>query len=181
MKTRKGMKVFKDWNNWKKLWIPILGFASLLWFLIRVIPKPSRATYPCQQAAFPIASAFVLWVAGLIPAALLIRKAKKKLRQARYLPALAFILLAVISSVTIRFTVSGSDISLKAASIAEQFVPTDDLNAPMGTARGIFPGRVVWVHDPDATSWDEVNGHYFDDGNTSQTVVSNMVSEAMDG
>ena len=27
-----------------------------------MIPKPSRATYPCQRAAFPVASAFVLWV-----------------------------------------------------------------------------------------------------------------------
>ena len=181
MKASRGTKALKDWNNWKKLWIPILGFASLLWFLIRVMPKPSRAAYPCQQAAFPIASAFVLWVAGLIPAALLIRKAKRNLHQARYLPGLAFILLAVISSVTIRFTVSGSDISIKAGSIAEQFIPSDDPNSPIGTARGIFPGRVAWVHDPDATSWDEVNGHFFDDENTSQTVVSNMVSQAMDG
>ena|ERR1035438_4696976 len=36
----------------------------LAWFLLRVIPKPSRATYPCQRAAFPIASAFVLWLSG---------------------------------------------------------------------------------------------------------------------
>jgi hypothetical protein len=42
----------------------ILGSVALLWFLLRVIPKPSRASYPCQRAAFPLASAFVLWACG---------------------------------------------------------------------------------------------------------------------
>jgi len=29
--------------------LPVVGLFSLIWFLIRVIPKPSRATYPCQR------------------------------------------------------------------------------------------------------------------------------------
>src|SRR3974390_173415 len=28
-----------------------MGLFSLLWFLVRVIPKPSRAAYPCQRVA----------------------------------------------------------------------------------------------------------------------------------
>jgi hypothetical protein len=28
----------------------VMGIASLIWFLVRVIPKPSRATYPCMNA-----------------------------------------------------------------------------------------------------------------------------------
>ena len=28
----------------------IIFFITLFWFLVRVIPKPSRAVYPCQQA-----------------------------------------------------------------------------------------------------------------------------------
>jgi hypothetical protein len=40
----------------------LVGCAALAWFLLRVIPKPSRAAYPCQRAAFPVASAFVLWI-----------------------------------------------------------------------------------------------------------------------
>ena len=46
-----------------------MGFLSLLWFLVRVIPKPSRAAYPCQRAAFPLASSFVVWVAALLGSA----------------------------------------------------------------------------------------------------------------
>ncbi len=50
----------------RKSWIYLLGAAALVWFIIRVIPKPSRAAYPCQRAAFPIASAFVLWISTSI-------------------------------------------------------------------------------------------------------------------
>ena len=45
------------WASWA---LPFVGLVSLLWFLIRVIPKPSRATYPCQRAAFPLAAS-VSW------------------------------------------------------------------------------------------------------------------------
>ncbi|HKJ90743.1 MAG TPA: hypothetical protein VJ960_06385, partial [Oceanipulchritudo sp.] len=59
-----------------KKYIPaIAGLLALIWFLVRVIPKPSRAAYPCQRAAFPIASTFVLWVVGVLGAAKLFRKA----------------------------------------------------------------------------------------------------------
>ena len=53
---------------WLKVLAPVLGLASLAWFLVRVLPKPSRAAYPCQQAAFPLASGFVVWLAGLFGA-----------------------------------------------------------------------------------------------------------------
>src|ERR1022692_2806385 len=47
-------------------WLTILaGLASLVWFLVRVIPKPSRAFYPCQRAAAPLASGFVIYLVAL--------------------------------------------------------------------------------------------------------------------
>ena len=49
----------------RKIFSLLAGFAALVWFLIRVIPKPSRAAYPCQRAAFPLASGFVIWMVGL--------------------------------------------------------------------------------------------------------------------
>ena len=45
---------------------PLVGFLSLVWFLVRVMPKPSRASYPCQRAAAPFASSFVLWLLGMV-------------------------------------------------------------------------------------------------------------------
>ena len=64
------------------LW-PILGLCSLGWFLVRVIPKPSRAVYPCQRIAFPLASTFVLWLAGLAGSAVAFHHARRHLVQAR--------------------------------------------------------------------------------------------------
>ena len=36
-----------------KICFPLFGLAALIWFLIRVVPKPSRIDYPCQQIAAP--------------------------------------------------------------------------------------------------------------------------------
>jgi hypothetical protein len=52
--------------RWARWAFPLAGTVSLLWFLVRVIPKPSRATYPCQRLAAPLASGFVVWMTGII-------------------------------------------------------------------------------------------------------------------
>jgi hypothetical protein len=62
----------------------ILGFAALIWFLLRVIPKPSRATYPCQRAAFPVASAFVLWLCGSVAGIFSVAALRKLVRRYRW-------------------------------------------------------------------------------------------------
>jgi len=49
------------------------------------------------------------------------------------------------------------------------------INKPIGTARGIFPGRVVWVHDTLVAKWDGVNGYWWDDKFTSQIEVNKML------
>ena len=58
----------------------------------------------------------------------------------------------------------------------DPFKPTDETNSPMGIAKGIHPGRVVWVQDAKATSWDGTTGHWWDDANTDQKVVQGMTS-----
>lgn len=67
-------KFFKK-NRTKFIFI-ISGILSLAWFLIRVIPKPSRASYPCQRAAFPVASAFIIWLTGAVGGIFSIQRAK---------------------------------------------------------------------------------------------------------
>ncbi|HEY9166149.1 MAG TPA: DUF362 domain-containing protein [Candidatus Kryptonia bacterium] len=53
------------------------------------------------------------------------------------------------------------------------------INKPIGTARGIFPGRVVWVHDTLVAKWDGVNGYWWDDKYTSQIEVNRMLVAAL--
>ena len=75
----------------KKLWglwlLPFTGLAALIWFLVRVIPKPSRATYPCQQVAFPLASGFIIWLTGTLGSIAAFRKAQNYLTKTRYVLA----------------------------------------------------------------------------------------------
>ena len=77
----------REASKWAKILLPVLGLLSLAWFLLRVIPNPSRATYPCMLAAFPLASTFVVWLLGLMTSAFLIRKARKGIRESRFILA----------------------------------------------------------------------------------------------
>jgi len=143
----------------------VMGLGSLAWFLVRVIPKPSRAAYPCQRAAAPLASGFVLWVAGLVGAKALLGWAKG----CRYAVAATILALAVLA-VWLPLGVTGD------ADAQEGFTPTEPPNKPMGVGKGIHPGRVVWVRDPEATRWDGKTGEWWDDANTDSRTVDRMVS-----
>ena len=67
-------------GSWLRLAAIVSGAAALVWFLVRVIPKPSRASYPCQRAAFPVASGFVLWLCGVVA----IKSGLKRLARIRF-------------------------------------------------------------------------------------------------
>jgi hypothetical protein len=51
---------------------------------------------------------------------------------------------------------------------------------PIGEAQGIHPGRVVWVHDPQATDWKGPgDGRWYEAVHTKQDRVSEMLSRAV--
>ena len=173
-KTGKPLKA-KRKRPWLIWLAPISGLFALVWFLLRVVPKPSRAAYPCQRLAAPLASGFVVWLAALLGSILAYRKARHFLSGSRYVLASVFAALAVgILWVSLSVTAE------KAADAAP-FSPTDPPNSPIGQAKGIHPGRVVWLHDPAATSWDGASGSWWDDDNTDQEAVNYMVSASVRG
>ncbi|MDI6449521.1 DUF362 domain-containing protein [Anaerobaca lacustris] len=157
------------WCFWA---FPFLGLASLVWFLIRVIPKPTRATYPCQRLAAPLAGGFVVWLLGVGGSVLACRKVTRLFRESRRLIACAFLVLAVVMA---WWSVS----LVEDRSVQGAFVPSEPPNRPMGVGQGIHPGRVVWVHEPDATRWDGVTGAWWEDEHTDQDLVDAMVSQAV--
>lgn len=157
------------------MWVlPIGGLISLIWFVIRVVPKPSRATYPCQRLAAPLASGFIFWIAGLIGSSLAYRRARRLLHRSRYLLAG---ICAVAAVAIIWVSICATDSRPATAS----FIPSEPANSPIGTAKGIYPGRVVWVRDADATNWDGSSGSWWDDNNTDQETVDSMVSKSIKG
>ena len=138
----------------------IVGIVALIWFLIRVIPKPSRASYPCQRAAFPLASAFVIWLTGTMISMIAMTRLRKVLVKYR----VALVLCAFLTIVILIgwFTVMPIGISETfGVSVADTaFVPAvgfdwkpGESNKPIGVAQGIYPGRVVMSRNPQATKW----------------------------
>lgn len=158
----------------EKLLFPILGLAALIWFLIRVIPKPSRASYPCIRASMPLASSFVLYVISLTTTLFVFKKARTFLFKAKYaLFAGTLILGIALSYIT-------TALNNQKAVASYMSAPLLAANEVVGAGQGTFPGRVAWVYNPDATNenCDNVNGDYwFDDQNTDQAEVNAMLSE----
>lgn len=73
----------------------LVGILALCWFLIRVIPKPQRAMYPCQRAAFPIASSFVIWLIGIFSSLSLFKKSRQAFKQVNWISGLALLFLSM--------------------------------------------------------------------------------------
>ena len=157
-----------------KVVIAVVGLLSTAWFLIRVIPKPSRATYPCMRAAAPLMSGFVTYLLGLVATACALKTARARFAEARpFAMALCVLAAIVVGSLSLtrdeRPVYANSQLLLGA-------------NQPIGVARGIYPGRVVWIWDSSSTNENCTN--VFGDGwflpkNTSIDVVARMLSDAV--
>jgi hypothetical protein len=160
-------------GRWLIWLLPFTGFAALIWFLVRVLPKPSRATYPCQRVAFPLASGFIIWFLGLAGSLTALHKAKRYRTQARFVLCAVFIT-ASAGCLWLALSTTEEKVALAAVHTS---------NDPIGVAQGVQPGRVVWIHDPNATDWDGYSSseHWYDDNNTDQAVVDNMISRAVRG
>ena len=154
---------------------PITGIIALVWFLIRVIPKPSRAAYPCMRVAYPIASTFVLYLAGLAASAFALVRMKFYRKKSRYLVMTGFFIVALIAGF-ISFQADQLPVFANSSFL-------DTANSPIGVARGIFPGRVVWYRDPDATNENCRNSSFGDayylPKNTNMEVVNGMVRSSL--
>ena len=161
---------FASRSRWRFLWIPCTGLVALLWILIRVVPKPSRANYPCQQAAIPLACGFVGYVLSFPAAALAYHKGRQNLRRARYLLAGFCFLTAAVAGIV--------HLCTSTQEVHAAFITHNPPNAPLGEGHGIYPGRVAWVFDPAAVSW-EGEGLWHNDAYNNQTAIDGMVSQAV--
>ena len=177
MIKKEGLQKIKQIIN--KWLVFLVGFSALVWFLIRVIPKPSRAAYPCQRAAFPIASAFVIWVGGVFATSFLFKKARAKFAESKNTVAIILLIISVISSFLVINPGHFESLSAGTPSVQDEFIPIDDPNDPMGVGRGIFPGRVVWSYDSAATSWSGVDGFWWSDTSTDSVKVKYMFSKGL--
>ncbi len=155
-------------NIYAKIAFPIVGILAIIWFLVRVIPKPSRAAYPCQQAAAGIGGSFLIYLLSIVSSLKIYQQISKRVNK----PVALVFITSVALLVSLTFVV--------AESTKDEFIPVltnpEGVNNPMGEAKGMFPGRVAWTQDFNATSWDEKTGSWWDDNNTNQAEVNKMMS-----
>jgi len=164
-----------------------IGLLSTTWFLIRVIPKPSRASYPCMQATAPFMSGFIIYIMSLSGTIMSIKYLRDNILKSRYLMASLFVILAI----SLYFI---SQTQLLKPSFANKIINNQNFfepNNPIGIAKGIFPGRVVWAWDPDATNENCTNTSnnngvidfgddaWFMEINNDETVIDSMIIKSL--
>jgi hypothetical protein len=161
------------------LLFPIFGFISLLWVIIRVGTKPSRLRYPCMRVAVPTATTFLVYITALFTSLFSLRKAKEYFRKSRYLVAAMLLLISIAGGTFLILHTNNSVYAQYPIYKTRAPVPND----PIGEEKGVFPGRVVWVHDPDATNENcdpDQSGHgWFLPENNDQNVIDHMLDTAV--
>jgi len=98
---------------------------------------------------------------------------------------------ACVSGVTVVAIATWTIFSFKESGLANsnpqppidwRFVPAK-ANTPVGKARGIYPGRVVWAHDPQATkwagNWKQRSDQWWLDKNTDQVRVDALLASTI--
>jgi len=165
---------FRTVKGLSRFIIPFIGFAALLWIILRVISKPSRINYPCVKAAMPFAAGFIQNLTVFLISLFAFTRIKKSFPKNQY----------VLAALLVTFTIGGTYFSDNNPELNNQY-PTiyQNPNEPVGEAKGIFPGRVVWVHNPDATNENcdpmEEGNSYFEPKNNNQDVIDQMLSQAI--
>ena len=177
---RTGRLIGADNSKILRILLPLLGLLSLIWFLIRVIPKPDRINYPCQRVAAPFAVTFLASIVSYLTLLFTVKNSRKYFLKHRFVLAVVFLLAGLTISFSFyQFTLKPVLAEDKAGLSTGIFKPIDAPNTPMGMAKGIFPGRVVWAYDSLATRWDGKNGFFFEPRYNSQDRINNMVDGAI--
>lgn len=170
-----GMRKSFQKNKLLKRSLPfVIGMVALIWFLVRVTPKPQRATYPCMKVAYPLMSGLVIWILGITGLSVSVKLFLNSIKNNKYLFAMGSVILFVM--LYISFSLSQSE---NLFANVDQKMPIHISNSPFGEPKGIVPGRVIWAWNPDATNENctnvlSKNDGYFLTKNNNQEVIDKM-------
>ena len=161
------------WSSTKTGFI-VISVVATVWFLIRVIPKPARAAYPCMKTAAPFMSGLVIYLLSVWAGGTAFKRFKLNWAKANYGAAIGFLTLLISASVL--FFAYNSNFSFSTNTI----IQSDPVNTPIGSAIGYYPGRVVWAYNPDATNENckNIKGDFWFQ-NTNKVAVQKMMDDAI--
>jgi len=141
------------------LFVPVAVF----WFLVRVVPKPSRMMYPCQRATMSLLLAKVVIVLCSATSVVTGLFKRKGMKMVCFCVLVGIIVAepAELMYYQVRYSVIGNKNSLTLTDISASF--------PIN--------RVVRVHGDSATNWDFSTGYYWQ--YVDQSAVDRMVEEGV--
>lgn len=88
--------------------------------------------------------------------------------------------LGIALALALTFLLAKAPLARPAETSVAPGTPVAAKHAPIGEGKGIFPGRVVWVHDPAATKWEGPgHGHWWEPAYTDQAKVQAMLSQSL--
>ncbi len=156
-----------------KMLFPVMAVIALGWFLVRVIPSPRRADYPCQKVAAGVVAGFLAYLTGLALNVAALRTIRRKFG------AMAAVAFGVLVMAFGYYAVGLGQATAPKKEVVQIFDPVEGRNHPMGEGKGIHPGRVVWAQNFKAATWDGKTGHWWEDQNIDQTAVDKMFSQTL--
>ena len=169
---QKKTRIWERMTGWKGMWFHIAGIIAIVWFLIRVVPKPQRAQYPCQQVAMSLSLGYIaFWSILFTGLVVWLRNAKTKF--AKTIPT-------VFAGFVVLFTITGAVFATnyfqaeQPSAVSWEPIPKE----PIGVGTGVSPGRVVWVWNPNATEKD-MSGYWWEQQNNNQDVIDQMFSTGL--
>jgi hypothetical protein len=127
-------------------------------------------------------SAFIIFLFSLGTTVFSLKKFKQHFAKAKYLSGSVFLLVAILSFSLYLIHDSKKSVARTIIELDGTFpVPS---NEPVGDAKGLFAGRVVWVYDQDATNENYNPASAGDDwwyshNNVDQDIVKKMLSSAI--
>jgi len=167
--SHKKPRLWEKMRGWKGIWFHLAGIIAIVWFLIRVLPKPQRASYPCQQVAMSVSLGYIaFWSVLFTGLVIWLRNAKTKCTKTFPTVLVGFVVL---------FTITGAVFATSYFQTEEPAVTSWDPipKQPMGIGVGVRPGRVVWVWNPNATE-ENLTGCWWEQQNNDQEVIDQMFS-----
>jgi hypothetical protein len=149
----------------------IISVLATGWFLIRVLPKPGRAAYPCMRIAMPVMSGFFIWLLSVTASWISFKTAWRKMSKSGYVAFSAYMIIGILFA----FVVLTSQPGPARANVTAWYTNND----PEGTGKGIFPGRVIWAHYPGTATWDGNTGYWWEDKYVDQDKTDKLLEKSL--
>ena len=176
-KRNKGF-FLKNLQKQKGIWFHVAGIIAIVWFAIRVLPRPDRLRYPCQQIGISVALGYIafwsiVWSAIFHGMAFWFKQVRFKTSVVAPVILISFVMVFSVTSNVFaeNYIVQNNDIN--GVTFWEP-IP----NEPIGTPYGYKPGRVVWGWNPNATE-NQLSGRWWENENNDQTVIDELFSSCI--